>query len=123
MNRGCEALAEELRDTLAYAKASQDLKPLENASDVLLELVELVVQGASFLDSHIRKSGTGEQNSTLDVHPVSSVQHLYLIARGRIVSAVSQTSQKRMSDCQMRLNKLKTDLQLNLSIRTYQIGV
>ncbi|KAI0769232.1 hypothetical protein BC629DRAFT_798088 [Irpex lacteus] len=102
VNRGCEALAEELRDTLAYAKACQDLKPLENASDVLLELVELVVQGASFLDSHVRKSGT--------VH-------------GRIVSAVSQTSQKRMSECQMKLSKLKTDLHLNLSIRTYQIGV
>lgn len=55
-------LSEELRDTLACVMECDDIHRITHASDVLLEIVKLVIQSASILDDRVQESKTSEKS-------------------------------------------------------------
>ncbi|KAI0698119.1 hypothetical protein BC835DRAFT_689156 [Cytidiella melzeri] len=92
------SLAQELQETLAYAKECKDLKAIPGATDVLLEIAKLVVQSAAAFDAHIKHS----------------------IATRAMISAASKANQKRIATCDDKLKVLRKKLHETLTIRIYQ---
>ncbi|KAI0088671.1 hypothetical protein BDY19DRAFT_949151 [Irpex rosettiformis] len=91
-------LAQELKETLAYAKECRDLEAIPEATDVLLEIAKLVVQSAAAFDAHMK----------------------YSVTTRALMSAATKASQNRILDCDQRLKVLRKKLQETLTIRIFQ---
>lgn len=115
LDHSANELAQELKETLAYAKECRNLKAIPEATDVLLEIAKLVVQSAAAFDAHMRYSLTSEFLCLM----LLCLTHPRSLGRA-LMSAVTKSSQKRISECEQRLKVLRKKLQENLVIRIFQ---